>query len=145
MRWVAKVAQRRPADWLLALEALSLLTAFRLALAWFPASAILGRLTQGGEGQGSYSATSQQMRVARRVQWAVRAAARHSPVEFVCFPQALAGYWMLRRRGVAATVVYGVARSETAELQAHTWLSIGDSIVLGGETAARFTPMERWT
>lgn len=145
MRWLARVAQRTPADWLLALEALSLLTAFRLALAWFPATTILGRLTQGGKAQGSYSATSKQMRVAQRVQWAVGAAARHSPIELVCFPQALAGYWMLRRRGVAATLVYGVARSETAELQAHTWLSVGDSILLGGDTAARFTPMERWT
>jgi len=144
MGWVARIA-RRPADWGLAFEALSLLTSFRLALAWFPASTILGRLTRGAGAEAAYNATGQQMRMVRRVQWAVSAAARHSPVEFVCFPQALAGYWMLRRRGVAATLVYGVARSQTAELQAHTWLSVGESIVLGGETAERFTPMERWT
>jgi hypothetical protein len=145
MGWVARIARRRPADWGLAFEALLLLTSFRLALAWFPASTILGRLTRGAGAEAAYNATGQQMRMVRRVQWAVSAAARHSPVEFVCFPQALAGYWMLRRRGVAATLVYGVARSQTAELQAHTWLSVGESIVLGGETAERFTPMERWT
>jgi len=139
------MAQRRPADWMLAFEALLLLSAFRLALAWIPASTILGRLTRGGRSESVDNLTTRQMLIARRVQWAVSAAARHSPVNFVCFPQALAGYWMLRRRGVSATLVYGVARSETAELQAHTWLSVGETIILGGEAAERFTPMDRWT
>lgn len=140
------MARRGPGDLLLAAEALVLLAVFRMALAFVPIRTILGRLTRKGESQASRcNPTSQQMLTARRVQWAVTAAARRSPVEFVCFPQALAGYWMLRRRGVAATLVYGVARSETQELQAHTWLMVGETIVLGGEAAAKFTPVERWT
>ena len=45
--------------------------------------------------------TERGVSAARRVRWAVSAIARHSVVEFVCFPQALAGYTMLRWRGCA--------------------------------------------
>ena len=88
--------------------------------------------------------TEQARLTAKRVQWAVSAAARHSPVDFVCFPQALAGYTMLRRRSVPSTLVYGVARSAEGELAAHTWLMVGDRMVLGGEAAQEFTAIERW-
>ena len=82
--------------------------------------------------------------VAQRVRWAVEAVARHSPVRFVCFPQTLAGYAMLRRRGVEGTVVYGVARSPAGRLTAHTWLLVGERILLGAEGTGAFTPVERW-
>jgi hypothetical protein len=42
-------------------------------------------------------------------------------------------------------VVYGVARSPEGELQAHTWLMVGEKTVLGGETAGEFTAVERWS
>src|SRR5438874_1993502 len=110
MEWVAKMARRGPADLLLASEALVLLTIFRTALALAPVRRILGRLNPAaGVNAAASGVTTHQMHTAGRVQWAVNAVARHSPVEFVCFPQALAGYWMLRRRGVPATLVYGVA------------------------------------
>ncbi len=66
-------------------------------------------------------------------------------VEFVCFPQTLAAYTLLRRRGVTSTMVYGVARSPERELIAHTWLQVGDKIVTGGDSAVKFTPVERWS
>jgi hypothetical protein len=66
-------------------------------------------------------------------------------VEFVCFPQTLAGYVMLRRRGVPSTMVYGVARANGADLIAHTWLMVGEKIVTGGEGAEEFCPLERWS
>jgi hypothetical protein len=78
------------------------------------------------------------------VRWAVEAVARHSPAAFVCFPQTLAGYTMLRRRGVASTMVYGVARAGDGKLIAHTWLVVGDRVVLGSEVAGEFTAVERW-
>jgi hypothetical protein len=82
--------------------------------------------------------------IAVRVRWAVEAVVRHSPVRFVCFPQTLAGYTMLHRRGVQSTMVYGVARTAAGELIAHTWLMLGDKCLLGGEGAGEFTPVERW-
>jgi hypothetical protein len=52
---------------------------------------------------------------------------------------------MLRWRGVPGTIVYGVARSPEGELTAHTWLTVGERIVLGGEAAGDFTAIERWS
>jgi hypothetical protein len=150
MGLVAMRAWSRPErglrDVLLAGEALVLLGFFRAALSMAPARTIIGRLTRGRCDETAHGdVASQQLLIARRVRWAVSAAVRRSPVEFVCFPQALAGYTMLRRRGVASTLMYGVARSEQEELLAHAWLMMGETVVLGGDAAKGFTPVERWT
>lgn len=139
---------RGPADWMLAAESLALLAAFRIALAIWPVRRIIRAITgrhAASPSEPVADVTEQGRMIARRVQWAVRAAARHSPVEFVCFPQALAGYAMLRRRDVPRTLVYGVARSDSGELLAHTWLTVGDDVVLGGDAAPKFTAIERWS
>jgi hypothetical protein len=128
----------------MAAEALVLLAIFRVCLAVVPVRRIIGAITHRKAGPET-SVAAGAAAAARRVQWAVSAAARHSVMEFVCFPQALAGYTMLRWRGVKSTVVYGVARSPEGELQAHTWLMVGEKTVLGGETAGEFTAVERWS
>jgi hypothetical protein len=138
------MTRRRPAEWMMAAEAFLLLSAFRVALAFLPVRRIVAAITRR-QGRSVRADNTEIRRTARRVEWAVRAAARHSPVEFVCFPQALAGYTMLRRRNVASTVVYGVARSDSGDLLAHTWLTVGDEILLGREAAPEFAPIERWS
>ena len=149
MTLLAKIARRGPADLLLAAEALLLLAFFRACLALVPVRKIIGMVTRSHvdvKDDGAAGAESEEsLVIARRVQWAVSAVVRHSPVEFVCFPQTLAGYTMLRWRGVQSTMVYGVARSPAGELKAHTWLDVGDRNVLGGEGSGGFTPVERWT
>jgi len=156
MTVLAKIIRRHPADLLLAAEAFVLLAFFRVCLALLPVRRILRMVTRGDAGVKSgsnaaakevaESADSQHAAsLARRVRWAVSAISRNSAVEFVCFPQALAGYTMLRWRRVPSTMVYGVARSPGGDLIAHTWLSVGDRIVVGGEASGEFTPIERWT
>ena len=141
-----EMTRRSLADWMLAAEALVLLAAFRVALACVPVRRILASVARRATEEAPDGEEANQTRTtARRVQWAVHAAVRHSPVEFVCFPQALTGYTMLRRRGVPSTVVYGVARSPEGELVAHTWLMSGEQMVLGGDAAREFTEIERWT
>jgi len=131
---------------MLAAEALALLAGFRVALAWVPVRRIIATVARRRPGETPAAGDTNQTRtIARRVQWAVIAATRHSPVEFVCFPQALAGYTMLRRRGLPRTLVYGVARSPAGELVAHTWLMSGEQMLLGGDAAREFTEIERWT
>jgi hypothetical protein len=150
MTLLAKIVRRGPADLLLAAEALLLLAFFRMCLALVPVRRIIGMVTRShvdakDDGRAAAGAESEEsLAIARRVQWAVSAVARHSPVEFVCFPQTLAGYTMLSRRGVRSTMVYGVARSPAGELKAHTWLDVGDRNVLGGEGSGGFTPVDRW-
>jgi hypothetical protein len=151
MRLTGRIVRRRPAELLLAVEALLLLVFFRVCLVVVPVHRIILTITRGPavkdtdeETAAKNDAERTAEEIARRVRWAVEAIARHSPIAFVCFPQTLAGYTMLRRRGVASTMVYGVARSPVNKLTAHTWLMMGDRVVLGGEGSAQFTPVERW-
>ncbi len=150
MTLIAKMVRRGPGDLLLAAEALVLLAFFRVCLVLVPVQRIVRAITHSRPGSGADAVlheaeTERDVSVARRVRWAVSAIARHSVVEFVCFPQALAGYTMLRWRRVSSTVVYGVARSPEGDLMAHTWLTVGDRVVLGGEAAGGFTAVERWS
>jgi hypothetical protein len=144
-----KMFRRGPADVLLAMEAWVLLAFFRICLAVVPVRRIIPmvlrrRSAKAGEGD-VVSADSASVSAALRVQWAVGAAARYSVVDFVCFPQTLAGYTMLKWRGVSSTMVYGVARSPESKLIAHTWLMLADKTVLGGEGSAGFSEVERWS
>ncbi len=67
-----------------------------------------------------------------QIQWAVAVVARRSPVALVCFPQCLAASYLLRQRGVASRLHYGVTR-EGGRLATHTWLESGGTILVGGE------------
>ena len=64
------------------------------------------------------------------VGWAVRAAARRAPFRAKCFEQGLAALWMLRRRGVNATLHYGAARQDES-LVAHVWVTAEGEEVIG--------------
>ena len=73
-----------------------------------------------------------------RVVRAVQAWARRAPWRTVCFQKGLAVHLMLRRRGVASRLHYGVSQGLEKGLGAHVWVSVGDRVVIGGEEAGRF-------
>lgn len=73
-----------------------------------------------------------------QLRWAVQAIARRIPLRAMCFEQALCLQAMLRRRGVASTLHYGVRWEEEGALGAHVWLSVDGELVLGGECASRY-------
>jgi hypothetical protein len=132
-----KLARRNLADHLLAAEAL------------LQHTHILGAITANRSATVNASATAMQEATAidraLRVRWAIEAVTRNSIARFVCLPQALAGYTMLRLRRIPGTMVFGVARSPAGQLIAHTWLlTLGERIVLGGNGSAAFTPVSRW-
>jgi len=76
---------------------------------------------------------------ARRIAWAVNTAGRHLPWECRCLAQAVTGKWMLRRRGIPATLYLGLAKDDAKQLNAHAWLRSGDVILTGREEINRFT------
>lgn len=80
----------------------------------------------------------------RRVRWAVRLWAKVVPWRSMCFEQALSAQWMLRRRGVATTLVYGVAKDPEKGFIAHTWVKAGERPVVGCENASDFTELARF-
>lgn len=71
------------------------------------------------------------------VAWAVRVVARRARFRAVCIEQGVAAQAMLRRRGVAATLHYGVAKDGDG-LSAHVWVRAGMCDVVGCEEARGF-------
>jgi hypothetical protein len=77
--------------------------------------------------------------VVEKVRWAVEAAARNLPWRIVCFQKGLAAQSMLRRRGHAAKLHYGVQQSPDGILRAHVWVGLGTEQVIGGDESKGFS------
>ena len=73
------------------------------------------------------------------LRWAVEAMARRVPWRALCFERALALRALLRRRGIASVLHYGISNDADSDgtLIAHVWLSVAGEVVIGGEAAAR--------
>lgn len=125
-------AERRCAS-----EAALLLFVVRVALALLSLPLAL-RLF--GVGQGANARGQIDPGQATRVGRAVARAARHVPFRAVCLQQAFAALLMLRRRGLAATVHFGLLR-EGSELKAHAWSRCGEVPVTGEAAARGFAPV----
>jgi len=78
---------------------------------------------------------------ARRVGWAIRAAAPHTPWKSNCLAQGIAGKAMLRRRGIPSTLYLGIAKGQEASepLAGHAWLRCAARIITGPAGHRRFT------
>lgn len=159
MRRLRKLLALPLADQWLAVEAAVWLALAQLLLAALPFRWIaigLGPLTR--ERTDGAVATVDLMRQAqvRRIGQAVERTARHLPWTTLCLPQALAAKAMLRRRGVPATVHFGMALSgeETTDhaatadrrrMLAHAWVTVGRTGVVGTPAAGRFAVVARFT
>lgn len=77
-------------------------------------------------------------RMLRQARWAVQACADRVPWRAVCFQRGLALHLMLRRRGIASTLHYGVAQDGAKGLRAHVWISSAGRSVLGVDEADGF-------
>ena len=55
-----------------------------------------------------------------------------------CLRQAFAAAWMLRRRNIASTLHYGIAKKPAGGFHAHAWLLAGDVPVVGEKAADAF-------
>lgn len=69
---------------------------------------------------------------------AIRRAATIWPAR--CLPQAIAGYCLLRRGGLAPVVKLGVAL-DRQDFDAHAWLECDGVIVIGGDVERSYTPL----
>lgn len=136
----AKWRRRNRAERLLLLEAFALLGGARLLILAIPfrwlAVSLGKRMTESAP-----DLEPSALRQACMIGQAVRSAANNTPWESVCLPQAVAGQWMLKRRGINATLYLGVAKAnDTSEkLSAHAWLRCGDRIITGAAGHRQFT------
>lgn len=99
----------------------------------------LGRSPETLEGQ---TVPQHAVKTAVSVGRIVTRIADRMPFEAVCLPQAMAGRWMLRRRGIATQVMIGCRRGRQGEepLLQHAWLLAGDRIVTGQHEADTHRP-----
>ena len=66
-----------------------------------------------------------------RVGWAVTAAAHRLPFRSTCLLESLAADAMLRRRGYASEIRFGVKPPSGGELAAHAWVEHEGAVVFG--------------
>jgi hypothetical protein len=132
-----RIVRTRPVDLALALEAGFMLTFFRVALSFLPMQKLTTWMSRADLAESSVS-ERRQAQILRRIEWSIDAVVRHAPLKFVCFPQCLAAYFMLRRRHIPSKLFYGVTRDEE-QLKAHTWVKVGDRTIAGGDVESRFT------
>jgi hypothetical protein len=128
----------RPAPPALLAEAGVAILAASLAVRLVPFRTLAERLT-GGE-RGAASADAETAYWLRR---AVLAWARRLPWQAMCFEQGLAAFALLRRRGLEATLHYGAATIE-GELQAHVWVTSGETGVTGCENKESYGLLARF-
>jgi hypothetical protein len=102
----------------------------RIATAEVPA-ATSSELSAGSKSEGS--------RVGSRVGASVERVARFTWWRSMCLEKALAGKWMLRRRGIASTMYVGMAR-KGSEFIAHAWL-VGEGQTLTGAGNLAYAPL----
>lgn len=74
----------------------------------------------------------------------IKRAANNVPWQSVCLPQAIAGKWMLKRRGITSDLYLGLAKDESTNLKAHAWLVAGDVPVTGVASKESFTQVARF-
>jgi len=77
-----------------------------------------------------------------KVQGAVLKGSRF--VQTTCFSRAVAAQSMLRRRGIASTLFYGVAVFPGSGLRTHVWLQDGADGIVGHLAAKDYHPLARY-
>lgn len=134
MKPLVTLARLSPAERRLLAEATLLLplAAATIRLRSFPKTVAFGAVGLGRHSDAPLDA----------VLWAVQAAARRMPFRALCFEQGLTVQRMLRRRGHAAVLHYGIAPGTI--LEAHVWITHDGEIVQGGDQAPNFQEVGRW-
>ena len=81
-----------------------------------------------GDVQGSSAETSGE---AISIGIMIERVSPHLPWNCLCLTQAVAGYYMLQKRGLPGTVFIGVNKEEKEELLSHAWLKSGQKCLTG--------------
>ena len=140
------------AEWGMLAEGAALACAVEIALQVVPLARIL-RVIEG-QGAGAGAGTSKDVplrrdmalrngvsavRIARLARWPSRVL----PLPATCLRVALVQVAMLRRRGVPASVQFGVRRAERGELEVHAWADCEGPLddAAGAEQFGTFEPV----
>jgi hypothetical protein len=78
---------------------------------------------------------------ARAMAVRTRRVAEALPWHSTCLAQAVAGRLLLARRGIRGGAIRFGVRKADGDLQAHAWLILGGTILMGGEEAGAYVPL----
>ena len=131
---IQRLARLGWTDRALLVEAMVVLTLASIAIKIVPFRHVVGAAAAFGRPEKE---SGDDDLLIRKIVWWVNSAAKRVPWRAVCFQRGLAVHVMLRRRGIASFLHYGVAQSDS--LKAHVWVSANGRDVIGGEEAANFT------
>lgn len=121
----------------LALRALALVLAIRIALWVVPFQRLQRAVSPGGSWERLPISVSADMPVSRLV-WAVRAASRRIPAAS-CLTQSLALHYLLTRAGHRSVIRIGAAKEADAGFKAHAWVEYeGQPLLSAPEEVARY-------
>ena len=112
-------------DWILLVQAWSLLLVIDIALRILPFRKVQGWIKPPH--QTEISAT-QAERIIQRSSHFVDLATRHHLYPMTCLRRSLALQWLLSRGGLHTTLQFGVRR-ENGNLQAHAWLEYQGQVI----------------
>ena len=107
----------------LAVRALALVAAFRLALWTLPVQRVLAAAPRRRRAHGVSP---------ERMAWLVRAGARRIPGAS-CLTRALAVRWLLAEASLDSTLHFGHRRDERGAFAAHAWLEHDGRVLVGGD------------
>jgi hypothetical protein len=125
----------KTADQWLLVQVSSLMLALHVALRLLPFTTVRRQLDRvAGRGRRREAAARGREVEARRIIWAVRAAASRLPGT-TCLIEALAADTMLRRWGHPSSLRIGVRRGSLAALDAHAWVDCNGRTVVGDTPA----------
>jgi hypothetical protein len=124
-------------NWLALIEALWTLIAASLVIRLLPFKRTV-EMMQGQTRKPELDSFANQRSISR-CRWAVTFWADRVPWRAVCFQRGLALHLMLRRRGIASMLHYGVAQGGEKGLRAHVWITALGEPVLGVREADGFT------
>lgn len=74
----------------------------------------------------------------------IRNVSHYVPWTSNCLVQATVGKILLRKKSIGCTVSFGVKKGDN-KMEAHAWLTVGNRIVLGGETADQFVKVSSFS
>ncbi|HYJ80996.1 MAG TPA: lasso peptide biosynthesis B2 protein [Longimicrobiaceae bacterium] len=126
LRPLRSYARLPAAERRLALRAVALVVAFRIALWTLPASRVLAAAPRP-RARPAHAGIAPE-RIARLV----RAGARRIPAAS-CLTRALAARWLLAEAAQPSTLHFGHRRDHRGRFAAHAWLEHGGQVLIGGD------------
>lgn len=78
------------------------------------------------------------LEAAQKIGRAVEIVSRYTPWESKCMVQAITAKVLVRKRGIANTMYFGVRKNKKNGLVAHAWLRVGPAIITGNCSVEEF-------